>query len=145
MSFPLLRFPAALGSPADFHGLAILGLYLTLLCMKTKTTIALRHRAARDRTLAKLAQSGPFLEGHLSPFKRPGCATPGWHLTFKQRGRTRTVYVPMSLVAEVKAWTRNYKRLKRLIREVTRHSLALVRSHVANQRAAKRAQALTNP
>lgn len=82
---------------------------------------------------------------HLSQFKRPGCATPGWHLTFKQKGRTRTVYVPMSLVAEVKEWTRNYQRLKKRIREVTRHSLALVRSHVANQRAAKRSQALTRP
>jgi alpha-acetolactate decarboxylase len=113
--------------------------------MKTKTTPANRHTTARDLTLAKLGQAGPFLEGHLSPFKRPGCATPGWHLTFKQKGRTRTVYVPMSLVTEVKAWTRNYKRLKKLIREVTRHSLALVRTHVANQRAAKRAQAWTRP
>lgn len=113
--------------------------------MKTKTTIVNRHTSARALTLAKLAQAGPFLEGHLSQFKRPGCATPGWHLTFKQKGRTRTVYVPMSLVAEVKEWTRNYKRLKKLIREVTRHSLALVRTHVANQRAAKRSQALTRP
>jgi hypothetical protein len=106
--------------------------------MKTKMTLANRHTRARELTLAKIAQTG-----HLSQFKRPGCATPGWHLTFKQKGRTRTVYVPMSLVAEVKEWTRNFKRLKKLIREVTRHSLALVRSHVANQRAAKRAQALT--
>jgi hypothetical protein len=53
--------------------------------------------------------------------------------------------VPMSLVPEVKQWTRNFKRLKKRIREVTRHSLALVRGHVANQRAAKRAQALTRP
>jgi hypothetical protein len=108
-------------------------------------SIANRHTSARQLTLAKLAQTGPFLEGHLSQFKRLGCATPGWHLTFKQQGRTRTVYVPMSLVPEVKAWTRNYKRLKKLIREVTRHSLALVRTHVANQRAAKRAQTWTRP
>ncbi|MBN2505801.1 MAG: hypothetical protein JXQ71_03810 [Verrucomicrobia bacterium] len=42
--------------------------------MKTKTTLANPHTAARDLTLAKLAHAGPFLEGHLSPFKRPGCA-----------------------------------------------------------------------
>jgi hypothetical protein len=119
--------------------------YGTVWYMKTKLTLANRHTSARDLTLAKLAQSGPFLEGHLSQFKRPGCTTPGWHLTFKQKGRTRTVYVPMSLVPQVKEWTRNYKRLKKLIREVTRHSLALVRTHVANQRAAKRSQALTGP
>jgi hypothetical protein len=32
-----------------------------------------------------------------------------------------------------------------LIREVSRHSLGLIRGHVANRRAAKRAQALTRP
>ena len=104
-----------------------------------------RHAKARDHALRHIAHVGPFLEGALCQFQRPGCAQPGWHLTFKQKGRTRTVYVPMSLVPEVKEWTRNYKRLKKLIREVTRHSLALVRSHVANQRAAKRAQAWTRP
>jgi len=111
--------------------------------MKTKMTLANRHAKARDLTRRQIAQTGPFLEGHLSSFKRPGCAAPGGHLTFKQKGRTRTVYVPMGLVAEVKTWTRNYKRLKQLIRQVTRHSLALVRGHVANQRAAKRCRALT--
>ena len=113
--------------------------------MKTKTTIAHRHATARDFALRQIALSGPFLEGHLGQFKRPGCATPGWHLTFKQKGKTRTVYVPMSLVPEVKQWTRNFKRLKQRIREVTRHSLALVRGHVAAQRAAKRARALMRP
>ena len=108
--------------------------------MKTQTTTANRHTTARDFALRQIALTGPFLEGHLGQFKRPG-----WHLTFKQKGKTRTVYVPMSLVPEVKQWTRNFKRLKKRIREVTRHSLALVRGHVANQRAAKRAQALMRP
>jgi len=111
--------------------------------MKTKTITSNRHSKARDLALRQLAHSGPFLEGNLCQFKRPGCSTPGWHLTFKHKGRTRTVYVPMDLVGEVKTWTRNYKRLKKQIRQVTRHSLALVRGHVANQRAANRSRALT--
>ena len=113
--------------------------------MKTKTTTANRHSNARQLTLAQIAQIGPFLEGHLGQFKRPGCAQPGWHLTFKQQGKTRTVYVPMDLVPEVKAWTQNHQRLKQLLREVSRHSLALVRGHVTNQRTAKRAAAWTRP
>jgi hypothetical protein len=102
-----------------------------------------RHATRRVAALAQLARVGPFLEGHLSAFKRPGCTQPGWHLTFKQQGKTRTVYVPMALVAEVKQWTQNYRRLKKLIRQVTRHSLALIRSHVANQRAANRSRGST--
>ena len=100
-----------------------------------------RHTQARQAALRHLAQIGPFLEGSLSAFKRPGCTQPGWHLTFKQRGRTRTLYVPMELVTQVKQWTRNYRRLKRLIRQVTRHSRALIHGHLANRRAASRALA----
>ena len=102
-----------------------------------------RHTTRRAAVLAKIARLGPFMECHLSQFKRPGCPQPGWHLTFKQKGKTRTVYVPMDLVAEVKQWTQNYQQLKKLIRQVTRCSLALIRGHVANRRAAERSRALT--
>jgi hypothetical protein len=102
-----------------------------------------RHTARRQAALRRLGQIGPFLEGSLCSFQRPGCSTPGWHLTFKQRAKTRTVYVPMDLVPEVKKWNRAHKQLKKLLREVSRHSLALIHSHVANQRAASRSRALT--
>lgn len=112
--------------------------------MKPGTIMPNRHTLARAATLRQIAQVGPFLEGSLSAFQRPGCAQPGWHLTFKQRGRTRTLYVPMELLAEVQLWLRNYRQLKRLIRQVTRHSRALIHSHVADRRAASRSRALTN-
>jgi hypothetical protein len=48
----------------------------------------------------------------------------------------------MELVATVKQWTRNYRQLKQLIRKVTRHSRALIHSHVANRRAESRSRAL---
>jgi hypothetical protein len=100
--------------------------------MKATLLTKNRHTTRRAAALAQIGQTGPFLEGHLSAFKRPGCAQPGWHLTFKQQGKTRTVYVPMDLVAEVRLWTRNYQRLKKLIR-----------GHVADRRAASRVPAST--
>ncbi len=106
--------------------------------MKSSSTTPNRHTQARDQALRQIAQLGPFLEGALCQFKRPGCAKPGWHLTFKQKGRTRTVYVPMDLLSDVTSWTQTYKHLKKLIRQVTRHSLALIHGHVANRRAASR-------
>jgi hypothetical protein len=102
-----------------------------------------RHTARRAAALQRLAQIGPFLEGSLCSFKRPGCSAPGWHLTFKQKAKTRTVYVPVDMVPEVKKWTSTYKELKQLIRQVTRQSLALIHGHVANRRAANRSKALT--
>ena len=101
-----------------------------------------RHTRARQSTLRQIAQLGPFIEGSLSPFRRPGCSEPGWHLTFKHQGRTRTLYVPLELVATVQQWTRNYRQLKRLIRQMTRHSRALIHSHLANRQAANRSKAL---
>ena len=102
-----------------------------------------RHTARRAAALQRLARIGPFLEGSLCCFKRPGCRAPGWHLTFKQKAKTRTVYVPLAMVPEVKKWTCTYKELKKLIRQVSRQSLALIHRHVANRRAASRSKALT--
>ena len=113
--------------------------------MKPKPATSNRHSKARALALRQIAQVGPFLEGALCQFQRPGCVKPGWHLTFKQKGRTRTVYVPMDLVSEVKSWTRTYKHLKKLIRQVTRHSLGLIHGHVANRRAASRFPASMRP
>jgi hypothetical protein len=110
--------------------------------MNPTASVSNRHTRARQATLRQMAELGPFIEGSLSPFKRSGCSEPGWHLTFKQRGRTRTLYVPLELVTTVKQWTQNYRHLKALIRKVTRHSRALIHSHVANRRAANRSRAL---
>ena len=104
-----------------------------------------RHATLRTATLRRIAKIGPFLEGSLCQFHRPGCAQPGWHLTFKQKKKTRTVYIPMDLVPEVKKWTLNYRALKKLIREVTRHSLGLIHRHVANRRAASQIPPSTRP
>ena len=110
----------------------------------TKHTVTTnRHTARRQAALRRLGRIGPFLEGSLCSFQRPGCSTPGWHLTFKQKAKTRTVYVPMGLVPEVKKWNRAHKQLKQFIRAVSRHSLAIIHGHVANQRAASRSRALT--
>ena len=114
--------------------------------MNNKHTVAQnRHTLRRATELQRIGQIGPFLEGSLCSFQRPGCSAPGWHLTFKQKAKTRTVYVPMDMVPEVKKWTRTYKELKQLIRQVSRNSLALIHGHVANQRAANRSKALMRP
>ena len=102
-----------------------------------------RHTVRRAAALDRIAQIGPFLEGSLCSFNRPGCKRPGWHLTFKQKAKTRTVYVPIDMVPEVKKWTRTHKQLKKLIREVSRQSLALIHGYVADRQAANRSKALT--
>ena len=112
--------------------------------MKTTRQPLHRHEVRRTNALRQLARIEPFIEGTLCSVKRRGCRQPGWQLTFKTKGKTRTVYVPLDLAPEVKAWTQEHKRLKQLVRKVTTHSLALIRRHVAARRAVHRTRASTS-
>lgn len=109
--------------------------------MKKQNTGKNRHYKLRALALSHIALVTPFVEGSLCKVKRPGCAKPGWQLTFKKQGKTCTVYVPMDLAVEVQAWADEYKRLRKLMRNVTTHSLGLIRGHVANRAAASRGRA----
>jgi hypothetical protein len=106
--------------------------------MSTKSANICRHHRLRDAYRKKIGQLGVFIEGTLSGVRRPGRRHLTWQLTFKQHGKTRTVYVPAELVPEVKLWAREYKRLKVLVRKVTSQSLAIVRRHGAVRRAESR-------
>jgi len=57
----------------------------------------------------------------------------GWHVTLKERGKTRTVYVPKDLTEEVAACVEEHRRIKRLLREITQLQLALIRLHRTEQ------------
>ena len=106
--------------------------------MKAPATGVSRHHRLQDAYRRQLGEIGLFVEGTLSKVKRPGRKPPAWQLTFKQAGKTRTVYVPVTLAEEVQQWAKEYKRLKQMIRKVTRQSLAIIRRHVAVRRAESR-------
>jgi hypothetical protein len=109
--------------------------------MKT-TTADSRHHQRRDFYRGQIAQLGNFVEGTLCKVQRPGRKPPAWQLTFKQAGKTRTVYVPVALAPEVQQWAREFRHLKQLVRKVTQHNLAIIRRHVGARRAASRGQRL---
>ena len=108
--------------------------------MKTTTTSESRHQRRREAYRRQLGELGVFVEGTLCKVRRPGRKPPAWQLTFKQAGKTRTVYVPGELATEVQQWAKEYKRLKQLVRKVTKQNLAIIRRHVAVRQAASRAR-----
>ncbi len=71
---------------------------------------------------------------------KPGCRCtrgdkhPAHHLTYTIGGKTQTVYVPVDLTEEVRSWIEEHRRLKRLVREISQLTLALVRSHVQEKK-----------
>ena len=108
--------------------------------MKAPATGVSRHHRLQEAYRRQLGEIGLFVEGTLSKVKRPGRKPPAWQLTFKQAGKTRTVYVPVTLAEEVQQWAKEYKRLKQMIRKVTRQSLAIIRRHVGARRAESQAR-----
>lgn len=106
--------------------------------MKARKAPHNRHYKLQAGYLKQLAQIGPFVEGSLCEFNRAGRKSSSWHLTYKVKGKTHTVYVPVDIVEEVRQWTQEYRRLKRLIRKETAQSLAIIHGHVASRRAASR-------
>lgn len=94
-------------------------------------------RKRRDVLLRQLAEVGPFVEGSIVRLPHPSCDHVAHRITFKVRGKTKAVYVPVDLVEEVELWHRNYKRLKKLVRQITNSSLAILHRHVSEKRGAR--------
>lgn len=86
----------------------------------------------------------PFLAATLVSFRRKcgraGChcqsgpGHPAFHLTFKEKGKTRSVHVPKALVPEVQQWIREHQRIKPLLRHISQLALAQVQTHARTQR-----------
>lgn len=113
--------------------------------MDTKHTVKNRFVTRREAALRQVAGIGPFIEGTLVKVPRKDCRHVAHRLTFKVGGKTKTVYVPLDRAGEVEQWTKEYKRLKRLIKAVTRSALGELRNHVRSRRAAARAGAGAGP
>jgi hypothetical protein len=108
--------------------------------MKDTKPIKNRFVTRREAALRQIVGIGPFIEGTLVRLPRKDCRHVAHRLTFKVKGKTKAVYVPLDRVKEVEAWTKEYKRLKKLIRSVTESSLGELRNHVRSRRASAAAQ-----
>jgi Family of unknown function (DUF6788) len=98
------------------------------------------QRRALDARVKQLQARGPVLAASLVEIGRrcgrPGCRCTrgelhmGHYLTRSVEGKTQTIYVPVDLVDEVRAWVDEYQRLRALIQESTQLALARIRGHV---------------
>jgi hypothetical protein len=105
-------------------------------------------RRMLDKRVKELAAHGPVLLASLALVHKtcgqPSCSChhggpkhTAHHLTFKQQGKTRTVYVPQDLLSEVQSWVAEYQRLKSLLSQISQLALALVQNHVAQRKRKK--------
>ncbi len=84
----------------------------------------------KDKLISKIAELGPWIEGTIVTTTRicgkKNCAChkgtskhPVMYVTWKENGKTVSLYVPRKLEDEVRRWGSNYKRLKKLVREIS--------------------------
>ena len=89
--------------------------------------------------LKRLASKSPVLAASLGSYAhrcgQPACRChrggplhKGQHVTFKEHGKTRSVYVPKDLLPEVRSWLAEHRRLKALLKEVHQLTVALLRA-----------------
>jgi hypothetical protein len=107
----------------------------------SRPTLIQRALGAREK---QLQAQGPVLAASLVTVRRT-CGKPSCHcaqghkhvghyLTWKEHGKTRSAYVPQALLPQVQQWQLEYRRLKRLLAEVSQLSVALVKTHTPHQR-----------
>jgi hypothetical protein len=92
----------------------------------------------RQAKLDKLGLCGPFVTGSLNRVEKKDKhekVTVYYLLTFKEEGKTRSVYVPKDMVKEVRQWVRNHQKLKKAITQISTESIAVIRSFVQEKRA----------
>lgn len=95
----------------------------------------------RMRKMQELGLDQPVLAGSLNRVERTkenGKTTVYWLLTFKEAGKTRSVYVPKDLLKEVQSWIRNHRRFKERLAEISTMSIDIIRNHVPQKRTSAR-------
>lgn len=107
-----------------------------------------RFENFRNSKLAKLSEIGPFVMGSLCEVNRrcgnPNCKCAKGQphkahvLTYKVRGRSKAVHVPKDMVKEVTKWVNEYKQLKKLIKDISKHSLTIIHQYGKKAQAEKR-------
>lgn len=100
--------------------------------MKTK-------RQRLNGMLEQLGMETPLLAASLNRVNRKdklGRKQDYHILTFKQDGKTRSVYVPKDMLKEVRLWIQNYRRVKKLMADISTLSISIIREHVSEKRAA---------
>ena len=106
-----------------------------------------RQIAAKIRSLG---EAGTFLCGSFV-VKRWKCAKPeclcnrtgkkhtAYAVTSRgENGRTRSVYVPVGMADEVKGWVKEYRKLQKIIKQISALAEQAIRLHVPVARAERR-------
>jgi hypothetical protein len=99
----------------------------------------------RDAKLKQLAELGPVIQGSISTVGvkcgNPNCkCTKGEKhtssiLTKKVNGKTKSVYVPADMLEEAKTWVQEYRKMKKIMKEISNYNEQILKKYVKTQKA----------
>jgi hypothetical protein len=106
----------------------------------------------REAKLKQVRGAGPQIQGSLATI-RVRCGNPNCRcsrgekhvshiLNSKVGGRSRSLYVPVDMVEEVRQWLHEQRRVRKLLKDVSELSGQIVRAHVPSRRARARNRAV---
>ncbi len=102
-----------------------------------------------EAKIRSLGEAGIFMSGSFIE-KRWRCAKPdcicnrtgkkhtAYAVTSKVKGKTKSIYVPVSQAEEVRKWVLEYKRMQKVLKEVNALAEQLIRLQVPTALAARR-------
>ena len=102
----------------------------------------------RDGLIKKLADIGPFVDGSIAKVKRrcgnknckcyiKGEKHESYYLMYKVAGVTKAVYIPVDIQDEVREWSANYKKLKRIIANISKANKSIIARYVTEKKQKK--------
>lgn len=111
---------------------------------KLKVNIAWLKRK-RDGLLKKLAGIGPFVDGSMAKVKircgNKNCKCyikeekhESYYLMYKVKRVTKAVYIPVDLEDEVREWNEEYKKLKKIIAEISKANKSIIARYVTEKK-----------
>ncbi len=101
--------------------------------MRTKKQVSTaRLVQRRDAWLRNLSELGPMVRGSLVTAQRGNHVA--HQLTVSVQGKTHTVYVPKTMVQEVRTWITNHRKLQRMLKEISKLNMAIIHRHVPESR-----------
>ncbi len=97
----------------------------------------------------EVIQAGDFIRGSVTVLRRPctraGCRLcregkrhPATYLSLKEKGRTRLIYLPKSLIAQARQWVAEWRRLEGLLQQMSQTNARMLRL-LAQRQSARRA------
>ena len=102
----------------------------------------------RAGLIKQLQRAKPFIDGSVVKIKRTcgnkehchcgkGILHESYYLTYKEKKKTRTIYIPVDMEDEVREWSKEHKRIKGIIREICRCQKAIIKRYVKEKRRKK--------